>query len=95
MRHINKYNQISVEANWYSVPEEYQRPTIGIKLYPDRLELWDFEHSTLVASHPRLFEKGRSSIKCSIGLKKTTLEIQSKECTVPMNEFRAKPGNKN
>lgn len=62
VRHINKYNQISVEANWYSVPEEYRRPTIGIKLYPERLELWDFGQDTMLASHPRIFEKGHSSI---------------------------------
>lgn len=62
MRHVNKYNQISVEANWYSVPEEYKRPTIGIKLYPDHLELWDFGQETILATHQRIFEKGHYSI---------------------------------
>lgn len=62
MRHVNKYNQISVEANWYSVPEEYKRPTIGIKLYPDHLELWDFEQEMILATHKRIFEKGHYSI---------------------------------
>jgi len=59
IRHINKYNQISVDANWYSVPESYRYPTISIKLYTDHLELWDFRAEKKIATHPRLFEKNR------------------------------------
>ncbi len=61
-RSINKYNQISVDANWYSVPEEYKYPTIQIKLYPDHLELWDIQKENILATHKRVFEKGRYSI---------------------------------
>lgn len=62
IRHINQYNQISVEANWYSVPDEYRYPTIHIRLYTDRLELWDERTEKKIAVHQRLFEKGRFSI---------------------------------
>jgi hypothetical protein len=62
IRTINKYNQISVDANWYSVPEEYLYPTIGIKLYPHRLELWDLKKEIRMATHKRMFGKGQYAI---------------------------------
>lgn len=62
IRHINRYNQISLEANWYSVPDEYRFPTLCIRLYTDRLELWDARREQKIAVHPRLFGKNRVSI---------------------------------
>ena len=75
-RTVNKYNQISVDANWYSVPEDYLYPTIGVKLYTDHLELWDSKKERIVATHKRMFGKGEYSIDLFHYLK--TLQLKSK-----------------
>lgn len=49
--------RVVVDANRYSVPPRYASRTLTLRLYTDRLRLFDRE--TLVAEHVRSYERGR------------------------------------
>ena len=49
--------RVVVDANRYSVPPRYASRTLTLKLYTERLRLFDRE--TLVAEHVRSYERGR------------------------------------
>ena len=55
--HVTNRCRVVVDANRYSVPPRYASRTLTLKLYADRLRL--FERETLVAEHPRSYERGR------------------------------------
>ena len=45
------------EANRYSVPHLYASQKLTLKVYPDQLLL--FHHETLIATHPRSYDRGQ------------------------------------
>jgi transposase len=47
--------RVSVDANHYSVPADYAGARLTLKLYPDRVCLYDGE--TLIARHPRCYDR--------------------------------------
>lgn len=53
---IDKYHTISVDTNHYSVPESLHTPTVGVKVYPSRIDLFDHRNH-LVGSHIRRHTK--------------------------------------
>jgi transposase len=53
---IDKYHTISIDTNHYSVPESVHTPTIGVKIYPSRIELYDHQNHC-VGSHARRHTK--------------------------------------
>jgi hypothetical protein len=53
---IDKYHTISVDTNHYSVPESLHTPTVGVKVYPSRIDLYDHQNH-LVGSHKRRHTK--------------------------------------
>ena len=61
-RQINPYHQISIDSNFYSIPETYSSSRIWVKIYPDRLECLNGEKTSVIAVHRRLFGKHQSSL---------------------------------
>lgn len=57
---INKYSLIRFENNFYSVPDDYPSPRISIKAFVDRIILHD--ENSVIASHTRLYGKGKYSV---------------------------------
>ncbi len=55
--HVTNRWRVVVDANRYSVPPRYASRTLTLKLYADRLRL--FDRDELVAEHPRSYERGR------------------------------------
>ena len=57
---INKYSLIKFENNFYSVPDDYPLPKVTVKVFVDRIELYDDD--SLIATHTRLYGKSLYSI---------------------------------
>jgi transposase len=57
---INKYSLIKFENNLYSVPDDYPLLTIPVKVYVDRVDLYD--EDTIIATHTRLYGKDQYSL---------------------------------
>jgi len=55
--HVTNRCRVLVDANRYSVPPRYASRTLTLKLYQDRLRL--FDRGELVAEHLRSYERGR------------------------------------
>lgn len=53
---MDKYHTISIDTNHYSVPESLHTPTVGVKIYPSRIELYDHDNHC-IGSHPRRHSK--------------------------------------
>jgi len=53
---IDKYHTISVDTNHYSVPETIHSSRVNVKVYPDKIHIYDQENETFVI-HPRLHAK--------------------------------------
>ena len=49
--------RVSVDTNRYSVPAEYAGQLLALKLYPDRVCVYD--HEQLIARHPRCYDRHR------------------------------------
>jgi len=49
--------RIALDSNHYSVPAEYAGSRLTVKIYPDRLCVYD--HDKLVARHPRSYDRHR------------------------------------
>jgi len=52
---VNPYSQVVFETNRYSVPAEYVGKQLALRAYPFRVEV--LSASTVVAEHPRCFER--------------------------------------
>ncbi|WP_343074972.1 Mu transposase domain-containing protein [sulfur-oxidizing endosymbiont of Gigantopelta aegis] len=57
VRRPNKLFRISLDSNRYSVPAEYASQSLTLKIYPERLCVYDQEK--LIARHIRSFERHR------------------------------------
>ncbi len=49
--------RVTVETNRYSVPAEYAGQVLTLKVYPDRVCVYD--HDQLIARHPRCYDRHR------------------------------------
>jgi transposase len=49
--------RVSLDGNRYSVPHLYASQKLTLKIYPDRLAI--FHHETLLAAHPRSYDRGQ------------------------------------
>ena len=57
---INKYSLIKFENNYYSVPDDFPLLTILVKVYVDRIDLYDDD--MIIATHTRLYGKDKYSL---------------------------------
>jgi transposase len=53
---IDKYHTISIDTNHYSVPETIHTPRVKVKLYPDKIHIYNQENNTYIV-HPRAHAK--------------------------------------
>lgn len=53
----NKLFRVALDSNHYSVPAEYASQTLTMKIYPERVCLYD--QDKLIARHPRCFDHHR------------------------------------
>lgn len=57
---ISKYSFVSFDRNYYSVPDTYRQKHILLRVYQDRIDL--VSGPELIATHKRLYGKGRYSL---------------------------------
>ena len=60
---ISRYSLVLFESNYYSVPDEYRRKFLTLKVYPDQIELINGDQ--VIASHPRRFGRGEYALEIS------------------------------
>ena len=60
--HLNRYSQVRLETNRYSVPTDQTSRQLTAKLYPFRLELYRPGETEPVAVHARCYERGQEII---------------------------------
>ena len=56
-REVDKWSTITFESNHYSVPDSFVGKHVVVKIYSERLTLWNGE--TKIASHDRSYAKGQ------------------------------------
>jgi transposase len=54
---LNRYSQVQLETNRYSVPTDLARQQLTAKLYPFEVKLYRTGESEPIASHPRCYDK--------------------------------------
>ena len=54
---LNRYSQVQVETNRYSVPVDLARQQLTAKVYPFVVELYRAGESDPIATHPRCYDK--------------------------------------
>jgi transposase len=59
---LNRYSQIQVDTNLYSVPTDKGEPSMVVKLYPFQVEIYALGGSDPVAVHERCYKKGQEII---------------------------------
>ncbi len=55
--HLTPYSQVRFESNRYSVPVDQARSIVMLKAYPFHVDI--FDHTTLLARHPRCYESNQ------------------------------------
>ncbi len=58
---VHAYSVVIFQTNKYSVPVEYTCHHVGIKIYPEKIEV--YEKGNIIACHNRLFGRYESSLK--------------------------------
>lgn len=53
---IDKYHTVSIDTNHYSVPENIHTPRVNVKLYPDKIHIYNPDNNTYIV-HPRAHAK--------------------------------------
>ncbi len=59
---LNRYSQVQLETNRYSVPTDKGQPQMMAKLYPFAVEIYTTDESNPVAVHDRCYEKHQEII---------------------------------
>ncbi|NJN84767.1 MAG: hypothetical protein HC802_22415 [Caldilineaceae bacterium] len=54
---LNRYSQVQVETNRYSVPVDDAQPQLTAKLYPFTVEIYRSDRTEPIASHPRCYDR--------------------------------------
>jgi transposase len=60
-RMVSSYSTVMFERNHYSVPENCRARSIILKVYPDKIEMFDSQH--VIATHKRIHGRGQYSIR--------------------------------
>ncbi len=53
---VDKYHTIQIDTNYYSIPESIHTPRVGVRIYPEHINIYDHENQ-LVATHQRQHTK--------------------------------------
>jgi len=61
-RKINGYSMISIDGNKYSVPDDYYKNIVKVKIYVDKIQIYDISLNKLLAEFKRSHEKGKEYI---------------------------------
>ncbi len=69
VRKVDKYATISVDTNHYSVPDQYAQKAVKVKLYPNKIILYDMKTDKKVDRHERLDQRGAWKMKINHYLK--------------------------